>query len=281
MSEEQTPQEPVEETPTPQEPVEAPQEPTTKTYLNDDGTFNRDAFGDELGKHSIFDKYKNIEELVKGTINTQKLVGKKAEDFWTSEDPNDIALRQKIMGVPQDASEYTFELPEDADVDEERLESFKAFAKDELGLTKEQAQKILEWDLDGVKALNEAYAQEQEQAMRSAEEALRKEWKGDKFKYNVEKAKDTLSYLGMDDYIDDPAYGNNPDFIRAVVEKIVPLIDNDTIIESRQGQSFASIDDTLRDLENKMFNYQGDTNSSDYKNLVQQRADLLAKLKKS
>ena len=137
MSEEvQTPEEaPVEVTDTVEQPV---------NILTDEGKFNeqwRIALPDELGTHSIFEKYDNPIDLIKGSINAQSQVGKKAEEFWQSEDINDVNLKKEIMGIPKNANDYTFEineLPEDTELDEERMGNFKTLAL-ELGLNQKQA----------------------------------------------------------------------------------------------------------------------------------------------
>ena len=82
-------------------PVEAPSVEETATQplniLNDEGKFNeswRDALPDDLGKHSIWSKYDNVTDLVKGAINAQSQGWKESRRFWLSEDENDIARRR-------------------------------------------------------------------------------------------------------------------------------------------------------------------------------------------
>ena len=96
-------------------PVEAPVETSTQApvetetatqpldILTDEGKFNeawKESLPDDLGKHSIWSKYDNVTDLVKGAINAQSQVGKKAEEFWFSEDEKDIARRKEIMNIP-------------------------------------------------------------------------------------------------------------------------------------------------------------------------------------
>lgn len=273
--------------PTPVEPVAEPTpvQPEPMQYLTDDGKFTeqfRSSLPDDLGKHSVFDKYGDFTELVKGTINTQKLVGKKAEEFWTSEDPNDIARRMEIMGVPKDAKDYNLEvgeLPEGMPFDAERIDAFKEKAL-ELGLTAKQAEQLIEWDVSGAKEAFASMAEQSQIALTEAENALRTEWKGDKYEYNISKAQEALDYLELGHLKEDPAYGNNPDFIKAVVDKIVPLISNDTLIEARQQESYATVVDQLNELDAKMYAFEGSTQEPAYQNMVKQRGDLLQKVAK-
>ncbi len=272
MSEEQTPVEaPVENTDT----VEQPD------ILNDEGKFNeawRNALPDELGKHSIWEKYDNPLDLVKGSINAQSQVGKKAEEFWSSEDVNDIAKRKEIMGVPDSSKGYEFnlEVSDDNDIEQEAIDSFAEFAH-ELGLTQEQAEKIIQKNIDTVKESSSQMDKDEELAKMESEAELRAEWKGDKFDYNMSKVSNIMDYLGLSDFKDDPAIGNNVNFIKAVFNNIVPMVDNDELIENNVKQNFATISDQLNELEERMYREE-DTTSHAYNKMLQERQLLLEKL---
>lgn len=268
-------------------PVEAPSVEETATQplniLNDEGKFNeawRDALPDDLGKHSIWSKYDNVTDLVKGAINAQSQVGKKAEDFWLSEDQNDIARRREIMNIPNEVEGYeitTGEIPEGTELDEERLDSFKQLAH-EVGLTVEQAQAIADWEIESGSADLQQIEQEEELSVREAEETLRKEWTGDNFEYNMGKVSNVMDYLGLGEFKDDPAIGNNVDFIKAVFENIVPIISEDEIIESGVEQNLATITDQLDLLEEEMRNYEGNTSDVTYQQMLKQRLAFLEKI---
>ena len=275
MSEEQTPVEtPVENTDTVEQPV---------SILNDEGKFNqswRDALPDDLGKHSIWEKYDNPLDLVKGSINAQSQVGKKAEEFWFSEDVNDIAKRKEIMGIPDNTNGYDFKIdvPEESDINEESINAFKEFAHD-IGLTKEQAQKILEKDIESTAAINAEYDKEENLAQVEAEAELRSEWKGDKYDYNMTKVSNVMDYLGLEDFKSDPAIGNNINFIKAVFNNIVPMIDNDDLIENNASDNFATITDKLDELDTQIYS-EPDTSSYAYKKLLTEREQLLSEYAK-
>lgn len=268
-------------------PVEAPSVEETATQplniLNDEGKFNeawRDALPDDLGKHSIWSKYDNVTDLVKGAINAQSQVGKKATDFWLSEDENDIATRREIMNIPNEVDGYeitTGEIPEGTELDEARLGSFKELAH-QVGLTVEQAQAIADWEIESGSANLQEIEQNEELSVREAEETLRKEWTGDKFEYNMGKVANVMDYLGLEEFKDDPAIGNNVDFIKAVFENIVPIISEDEIIESGVEQNVATISDQLDLLEEEMRNYEGSTSDVTYQQMLKQRLGLLEKI---
>ncbi len=268
-------------------PVEAPSVEETATQplniLNDEGKFNetwRDALPDDLGKHSIWSKYDNVTDLVKGAINAQSQVGKKAEDFWLSEDQNDIARRREIMNIPSEVDGYeitTGEIPEGTELDEARLGSFKDLAH-KVGLTVEQAQAIADWEIESGSNDLQQIEQAEELSVREAEETLRKEWTGDKFEYNMGKVANVMDYLGLEEFKDDPAIGNNVDFIKAVFENIVPIISEDEIIESGVEQNLATVSDQLDLLEEEMRNYEGSTSDVAYQNMLKQRLAFLEKI---
>ena len=266
--------------PTPQpEPVSKPE-----SIIRDDGQFSEAylaSLPDDLGKHSIFQKYNNPLDMVKGTINAQKIASKKAEDFWTSEDPDVVTKRKEIMGVPKDASGYDFDsegLPNVLkDSASNRATEFKAFAA-EKGWPKAMVEEALAWDKDGTIKEFESASEQNQIAINEADAALHKEWKGDKYEYNMAKIKDTLAHVGLEKWAEDGSFGNNPERMKEFFDVIVPLVSDDSIIEARQNESYASISDTLSLLEQKMNDYSGNTRDAVYSNMVTERAKLLQKL---
>jgi hypothetical protein len=274
-----------EPTPSPEPTPQPEPAPAPTNYLDDEGKFTqefRDSLPDDLGKHSVFDKYGNFTEMVKGSINGQKLVNQRAADFWKSDDPAIVAERASIMGLPSDVKDYsinTGEVPEGLPVDEQRIEALRQFAFEQK-IPQEYVQKLYDWDMQNASQAMTAAQEQQQASLQEAQDELRKEWPGDKYQYNVDKAVETLDFLGLGHLKEDPAYGNNPAFIKAVVDKIVPAIDNDTLIEARQAESFATLTDTQNDLLKKMREYQGNTSDVVYQKMVKQNAELLEKLAK-
>lgn len=264
-----------------QTPVEAPVETPvveTKSFITEDGSWNREAFG-ELGEHGYFDKYKTPEDSIKGGINAQKLVSQRIEEYIQSDDPDIVAKRLEAAGVPKDASGYEFniDLPEDLPISKERIEASKEIFKD-LGIPKSAAEKLIQWDIDNAKEEYSKAVQAQESQLEEATTALKTDWK-DKYDYNVSKVADTFDHLGLSKFKDNPAIGSNPEFIQAVFENIVPLVDNDTLIEARQSQSHSSSIDNLNAIEDKIYAWdKDDMNSPTYKKLLQDRLDILKKV---
>ena len=274
MSEEQTVETPVEVTDTVEQNVD---------ILTSEGKFNeawRDALPDDLGKHSIWSKYDNPTDLVKGAINAQSQIGKKAEDFWLSEDANDIARRREIMNIPNEVSGYEFKtenIPEDTELDTTKVDSFKELAH-KVGLTQEQAQAVVDWEVQGSAESLQELDTQAEVAVKQAEEDLRKEWAGDKYEYNMGKVANVMDYLGLGEFKDDPDIGNNVPFIKAVFENVVPLISDDEIIQEGMEQNYATVSDQLSVLEEQMRDYEGLTSDVTYRNMLKERLALLEKL---
>ena len=187
-------------------------------------------------------------------------MGKKAEDFWLSEDANDIARRREIMNVPNEVNGYeitTGDIPEGTELDEARISAFTEIAH-KVGLTNEQAQAIVDWEMKAVQNLSD-FEQAEELSIREAEDTLRKEWTGNDYEYNMGKVANVMDYLGLGEFKDDPAIGNNVDFIKAVFENIVPIISEDQIIEEGMEQNYATVSDQLSILEKEMDEYEGST----------------------
>ena len=277
MSEEQVAEASVEEEQVAQQ---SEQTTGTKSWVNEDLTFNLDVLPDKLGEHSMFkDSRGKLDEFVKMAINQNRLIGKKGEEFWSSDDAETIAKRNKILGVPDDASGYELpSIPEGIPLAPERLDAFKSFAH-ELGIPKETAKKLVEWDFRNAQQSLEQMQTAELEAKTASENELKGKWKND-YGDNVEKVANLLDFLGLGELKDDPAYGNNPRFIEAAYEKLVPLVENDAIIEGSQRQTLETAKDRLDQLEEKIFTFPSDKlQSPEYKALCKERADLLNKIK--
>lgn len=257
----------------------------TNDFLTDDGKFTESFLStlpDELGKHSIIEKYgRDPVNIIKGAINAQGLAGKKAEDFWTSEDPDVVASRNKIMGIPDSADAYEYDasdIPEAyRDLATQGVDAFKQFAL-ENKIPKSIAEKVLAFDkARGIEAFEQKQASDEMQAQ-NVEKQLREKWKGDKYEYNISKIKGTLEAAGLESFINDPAVANNPEHLELILEKMVPLFADDKLIEARMSQNTATLNDQLVDVESRISSYEGGANDPAYKSLVKQRFELLQKI---
>ena len=275
----QTPEQPVVEQ-TPEQPVTTTE---TKSWVNTDGTFNRDAFGDDLGKHSSFDKWGNVEEYIKGSINQSKFVGQKAEEWFNSDDPDVAAKRRQILGVPDSADEYVITYPETfTGLPEDSQSAIQDYFKDsaswaaENGVPKEMYEKFAARDLNrAIEVYNEG-AQAQQDAFDESNAALKKAW-GNNLEENTEKSNNMAKFLGLDDLI--PYMEANPELRKNFFEGASKITNDDTIIEAKQAQTMETLSEQLDDLDDKMIAYDGPTTDVAYQRLLDKKIALVNKLK--
>jgi hypothetical protein len=90
--------------------------------------------------------------------------------------------------------------------------------------------------------------------------------------------KQTTDYLGITDKINDLGLGREPEFLKMVIEKLVPAVSNDKLVENSQKETLATVSDSLDDIETKMIKWDGSTRDTEYQSLVKQRTELLKKL---
>lgn len=242
----------------------------------EDGFLN--SLPNELGQHSIFQKYNTPNDFIQGAINAQSQIGQKASEFLNSEDPSMIAERNAMMGVPETPDGYQYDIPEGFEVDESDVAEFSA-AMHELGLNNNQAQAIAEYNLQNMVTMVENFQNNEAGNIESAEAELRELWRGDTFDYNMSKVGDALEYLGLSEWRDDPAIANNISFLTGMVDKILPLFSDDELIEGGQIQSTSAIEDQLRQVEDEMEVYPN-VNDSGYQQLIKLRTELIQKQQK-
>jgi hypothetical protein len=274
MSEEvQTPEQP--ETPTPEQPV---------SWVNEDGTFNRDHFADDLGSHSIFDKYANVEELVKGSINAQTMISQKVDDWLGSDNEDAIKSRMKLVGVPDDPSEYEMRYPESfADLPEESQQSLNEYLKEsaqwahENGVSKDVFEKFVERDLNRTMEVYLAQQQEAKEAYDSQVKELKKEW-GSDYDNNVKKVENMAKMLNMEGII--PVLHSDPEMMSQFFSGVSRITSDDKIIEGAQTQQLETVKDQMADLQDRMMSYKGSTNDAEYQRMVEKMGKLQRSLPK-
>jgi hypothetical protein len=257
--------------------------------VNEDGSFNRDAFPDDLGKHSSFDKWGNIDEYIKGAINQSKFVGQKAEEWFGSDDPDATVKRRDILGIPDATDGYDIAYPESfSTLDEGSQGLLKTSIEDitakaaELewggnkGVPKELLQGLINLQLDQTVERHNEMLQTQENAFNDASDALKGEWRGDKYDENVEKSDNMAKFLGMEILI--PYMEANPELRKSFFEGASKITNDDTIIESKQQESFATLNEQMDDIDDKMLGYDGPTTDRAYQRMLDKKMAMLSKL---
>jgi hypothetical protein len=268
MSEEQTPDTPAEEQ-TPNQPV---------SWVNDDGSFNRDKFGDELGRHTIFDKYPNVEEFVKGSINAQTMIGQKIDDWIGSDNEDIIKQRMNLAGVPSDPDGYEVQYPDSfADIEQDNQNAIKEYIADtakwahENGVPKDVFEKFVARDLEKSIQVHLDQKTNEDQEYQKELGALQKEW-GNEFENNKSRAENMAKMLGMEGII--PVLEDNPEIMKEFYDGASKLMNDDTIIEAKQTQSLETARDMIDDLSAKMLNYKGSTSDPEYIRMIEKMSKL-------
>lgn len=152
----------------------------------------------------------------------------------------EIAAFRQAMGIPEGPDGYEFEIqnvPEDVSFDE-----FKQLAA-EVGLTPQQAQKLVEWDMQRRASEKQ---QQDEQFKATRDEAIRhlQERHGDKWESKLEKALRLVEKAGgteLRQELNETGIGNNP----KLIDTFIKLAD----MTSEDGIVFGSGSDATKELD--------------------------------
>jgi hypothetical protein len=137
--------------------------------------------------------YASLEELAKGHINAQKLIGRKRAL------PDEADLEGwkgvwKDLGWPETTDGYEIARPQDypkeAPYDDKLETAFKVKAH-ELGLSGKQARALYDWYVKTGLESHQGIMQEMQRYQKQAEESLRQEW-GKNYEANVDLARRTM-----------------------------------------------------------------------------------------
>lgn len=220
----------------------------------------------ELRETSSLTKFKTTDDLAKSYVELQRMVGNSVR--IPAEDASPEAKKEfleKIKGIegvlvkddpdfmtklgrPETPDAYEFVLPEnvnevDPTIDVE-LGEFRKVAH-ELGLTKEQAAKLVDYRLGVV----DQFLQQQEQVRTTAEVELKKLW-GSDFENRLQGAKQVLGIFKEKygnqvlDLVNGPA-GNNVAFLQMAAELASMYTEKEHV--GMQGRTFGTTPDQARD----------------------------------
>lgn len=176
--------------------------------------------GNEWAEDSSMQNIKSIEDLAKGYVHAQRMVGKDKvvlpSDLSTDDEKREFLHK---MGLPKDKEEYKINRAEESKVSDDFANSFieRAYAQ---GIMPSQAQDMLDFYEDQVGAEEKVQAQMMEQDMTSTVEALKGEY-GQAFDSKIVLANKVLSDTMDEATIEKMrASGllNNGEFIRTMVK---------------------------------------------------------------
>jgi len=153
-------------------------------------------------------------------------------DLGSNKDPNKGSDAEQKPSTPEVVNDSTeFKIPDGMKIDEKKMASFKTVAK-ELGLTKDQAQKLVDMDAQNIQNADNAFRE------------MQKKWKEDTMKELGENAEQKLGEaaaafkrFGDDEFVKllkDTGLENHPAMVRVfrnigsklAVDKTVPGTSN-------------------------------------------------------
>jgi hypothetical protein len=165
-------------------------------------------------------KYKSVEELARGHVNAEALIGKKRleapNDKWGD---NEWKAFYKEIGVPETPDAY--KLPdklknlEGIQLDEEKLKKVNA-ALHTAGLTPKQHAAVLEYYAGTLSESAAAQQASQDAAMQAGITKLKGDW-GVNYEQNLDVAKSVLKKFGGEATLarlTETGFANDPDFIQ-------------------------------------------------------------------
>ena len=191
---------------------------------------------DDLKAHASLATVKDVNDLAKGYVYAQQLIGAKRIAL-PGEKATDAEREEffKAIGRPETLDKYTegtVKPREGLAIDQAGL----AKAKEQmfkLGLTDAQQKGIMDFYLSGLNESHEKLTGSIETSKVQAEEALRKDW-GDRYDVNLGIAKNVLTHFADADVATElsGAIGNNPGLIR-MLHKFGETLGEDKILSKK------------------------------------------------
>ena len=225
---------------------------TIDKIVNNDGTFKEGWNSSVEGGESL-SKYNNINDLIKGFVNANKLVGKKQEQISRpgadATDEQRKAWREHL-GVPEKADDYQVPDEYKETVDAESFKEFAQFAH-EHNIPADTMQELLRFQERYAAKLNEVNAKRIEEQAKEARKYFQAEW-GGLYERNFNLLKDGLVRAGID--IESPEMSgalNNPFILSALFDKISSMQDGTMPVPGFMKASASDAKEQIMGLINK------------------------------
>ena len=225
---------------------------TIDKMVNNDGTFKEGWNSSIEGGESLF-KYNNINDLIKGFVNANKLIGKKQEQISRpgadATDEQRKAWREHL-GVPEKADDYQVPDEYKETVDAESFKEFAQFAH-EHNIPADTMQELLRFQERYAAKLNEVNAKRIEEQAKEARKYFQAEW-GGLYERNFNLLKDGLVRAGIDIESPDMAGAlNNPFILSALFDKISSMQDGTMPVPGFMKASASDAKEQIMGLINK------------------------------
>ena len=232
----------------------------------------------ELRADPNISKYKSLEELAKGHLETVKLVGRKGVIVPNEKDsPEMHEAYRKALGVPSKPEEYKFtsidNLHPEIKMTPEASGGFAQLAH-KFNLTQSQADGLLGWYMteasNGLLKRDEASTL----ARKDAETKLRSEW-GDNFNNNIALANRVVNKFGGKDALEAfGELGNKPGVLKFLAG-LGKKMSEDSISRGESSDLTLTTDSAKKKIESMNRTIQGmKGDEPDYQKLIKERTEL-------
>ncbi len=207
-----------------------------------DGATYRDHLPDDLKGSDVLAKYANLEELARGAIHSQQLVGRDASTLITKPDVTDANAVRGVLqqiGLPAELTDDMYQaqglddLPDELKGDGKMLSDFRTEAH-KLGIMPAQFQGVVDWFMGQGKETMQSEATNIAAAEQEDLRALEAQWGGQdtpSFKERVACANFAVDKLGgaaLQDTLNDAGLGRNPTVLFAL-DQIGKLLSEDGV----------------------------------------------------
>lgn len=166
---------------------------------------------------------------------------KTAEELAAEKEEKDAADKAEKDKKPAAPEKYEFAAPEGQELDANALSVFEPIAK-ELGLTQEQAQKLVDIYPQIQQQQAEAWSKQGEEWREQVKSD--KEIGGDKYTANVGNAQKALDQFGspaLREYLETTLLGNHPELVRFFA-KVGKAVSEDTMVMPNNGGQLSTAD---------------------------------------
>lgn len=193
----------------------------------------RDNLPDDLKSAKSLQSIKSVEDLAKGFVNAQSVIGRRFEDL----SPEQVKEYYKSMGTPESPDQYEIEAPEGVEMNQDLADWYKKTAH-KHGVPKEAAENLFR---DYMQMEMEQTAQQQELTSIAEKEQLgqlKKDF-GPAYDERVKLANRALTEFGGDEAIQaihEAGLANNPTLIKLLANAGETLAEGKFVSGQQSGK---------------------------------------------
>jgi len=203
---------------------------------------------EDLRDNPSITKYKTPEDLARGKLNADKVIGydripvpteKSGPEVW-----DEVYAR---LGRPENPDGYTFKGIEGKPIDENLVKSFSPIAH-KAGINQQQLSVIEEWWNEAQTQAEQNYIESANKILKQQETTLRKEW-GNNYEAQKQLAYDAIRKFGGEDaeYFVQTGLADEPMFVR-LMNKVGKMTLEDSI-GTEGAAEFESATDIRKEID--------------------------------